>query len=87
MERRGSTASQTVTKSMEPSGTNDPSEVQNSVNGSSGTVMNNSMMNGMQGQMGFGFPNQGGFNNGVGWNGMPNMMANGNWNGMTSLHI
>jgi hypothetical protein len=48
------------------------------------------MMNGMSGQMGFGFPNQAGFNNGMGYgtnnmNGMPNMMGNGNWNGMNSM--
>ena len=46
---------------------------------------NNPAMNGMQGQMGFGFPNQGGFNNGMAWSGMPNMMANGNWNGMNPM--
>lgn len=46
---------------------------------------NNPMMNNMQGQMGFGFPASGGFNNGMGWNGMSNMMANGNWNGMNSM--
>jgi hypothetical protein len=42
------------------------------------------MMNGMPGQMGYGFPNQAGFNNGMGF-GMNNMMANGNWNGMNSM--
>jgi len=52
---------------------------------------NNPMMSGMQGQIGFGFPNQGGFNNGMPWNGMgqmngmPNMMANGNWNNMNPM--
>ena len=46
---------------------------------------NNPAMNGMQGQMGFGFPNQGGFNNGMVWSGMPNMMANGGWNGMNPM--
>jgi hypothetical protein len=40
------------------------------------------MMNGMPGQMGYGFPNQAGFNNGMGFGMNNNMMANGSWNGM-----
>jgi len=50
-----------------------------------GMIGNNPMlMNGMAGPMGFGF------NNGMGFgmnnmNGMNNMMANGNWNGMNSM--
>ncbi|KAL6704848.1 hypothetical protein ACN47E_007531 [Coniothyrium glycines] len=46
-----------------------------------------SMMNGVQGQMGY-FPTPAGFANGLGWNGMnamnsmPNMMANGSYNSM-----
>ena len=62
----------------------------------SGAMGGNPMMNGMLGQMGFGFPNQAGFGSGMSWNGMnqmngmPNMMAGGGWNGMnqmgTSLH-
>lgn len=51
--------------------------------------MNN--MNGMPGQFGFGFSNQGNFNNGMGFNGMnpmngmPNMMGNGAWNNMNPM--
>jgi hypothetical protein len=45
---------------------------------------NNPMMNGMQGQMGFGFQGQGNFN-GMGFNGMSNMMGNANWNNMNSM--
>jgi hypothetical protein len=45
--------------------------------------MNPMMMNSMSGQMGFGFPNQAGFNNGMGF--MPNMMNGGNWNAMNSM--
>ncbi|KAF1937405.1 hypothetical protein EJ02DRAFT_385705 [Clathrospora elynae] len=80
-ERRGSTASQNVTQSIEPGdGHNEP----NAPNG--GIMGNTPMMNGMQGQMGFGFPNQSGFNNnGLAWNGMPNMMASGSWNGMNPM--
>ncbi|EUC47981.1 hypothetical protein COCMIDRAFT_34543 [Bipolaris oryzae ATCC 44560] len=78
-------ASQNISKSTEPAAADDSTEEPSNtpvVNGMSGT---NSMMNNMQGQMGFGFPAQGGFNNGMGWNGMPNMMANGNWNGMNPM--
>ena len=39
------------------------------------------MMNGMQGQMGFGFQGQGNFG-GMGFNGMANMMGNAAWNNM-----
>ena len=46
---------------------------------------NNTMMSGLPGPMGFGFPNQGGFANGMGWNGMSNMMPNGGWNSMNPM--
>lgn len=48
-------------------------------------IGNNPPMSGVQSQMGFGFPNQGGFSNGMAWNGMPNIMANGGWNGMNPM--
>ncbi|RAR03017.1 homoserine O-acetyltransferase [Stemphylium lycopersici] len=83
-ERRGSTTSQNVSKSTEPAAAEGTTEEQNNANGANGIAGNSSMMNNMQGQMGFGFQNQGGFN-GMGWNGMPNMMANGNWNGMNPM--
>jgi hypothetical protein len=77
-----------VTKSIEPSGAEGTIDEQNKTNGVNGNTMgNNPMMNGVPGQMGFGFPNQTGFNNGMGWNGMPNMMANGGWNGMNPMGI
>lgn len=47
-------------------------------------IGNKTMMNGMQGQMGFGFQGQGSFG-GMGFNGMPNMMGNANWNNMNSM--
>jgi hypothetical protein len=88
-ERRGSTNSQTVDKSVESSATDAPASEQNATNGpNAGMVNNNPMMaNGMPGQMGYGFPNQAGFNNGMGYNmnGMSNMMGNGNWNGMNPM--
>jgi hypothetical protein len=88
-ERRGSIASQAMTKSVEPSAADAPTDEQNTTSGSNdGMVGNNPMMmNGMSGQMGYGFPNQPGFNNGMGFgmNGMSNMMGNGNWNGMNSM--
>ena len=85
-ERRGSTASQNVTKSIEPSGAEGTTDEQNKTNGvNRSTIDNNPMMNGVPGQMGFGFPNQTGFNNGMGWNGMSNMMPNGGWNGMNPM--
>ena len=79
-----------MAKNTEPSAADGATEEQKIANGANGTMGNNAAMNGMQSQMGFGFPNQGGFNTGMTWNGMPNMMANGAWNGMnpmgTSLH-
>jgi hypothetical protein len=85
-ERRGSTASQNVTQSLEPSGTEDATDDKNDANGANGSTMaTNPVMNGMPGQMGFGFPNQAAFNNGMGWNGMPNMMTNGAWNGINPM--
>jgi hypothetical protein len=70
---------------MEPAAADGSTEEQNNSHSASSMAGNNTMMNNMQGQMGFGFPAQGGFNNGMGWNGMPNMMANGNWNGMNPM--
>ncbi len=89
-ERRGSVASQSA-KTTETETTNGPTDESNMSGSPPGTVGNNPMMNGMNGQMGFGFPNQAGFNNGMSWigmnqmNGMPNMMANGGWNGMNPM--
>ncbi|KAF2027991.1 hypothetical protein EK21DRAFT_102190 [Setomelanomma holmii] len=88
-QRRGSDASQHVTKSAEPSTTDAPADEQNAQAGPNGGMMGNNpmMMNGMPGQMGYGFPNQANFNNGMGFgmNGMSNMMGNGGWNGMNSM--
>ncbi|KAF1834918.1 hypothetical protein BDW02DRAFT_568608 [Decorospora gaudefroyi] len=85
-ERRGSTASQNVTRSVAPSTANGATDEQNNTNGPNGSVMGNvPMMNGMQSQMGFGFQTQAAFNNGMAWNGMSNMMSNGNWNGMNPM--
>ncbi|RMZ67926.1 hypothetical protein GMOD_00004005 [Pyrenophora seminiperda CCB06] len=81
-ERRGSNASQDVTK---PTATDSATDEQNSTNGANGMMGNNTMMNGLSGPMGFGFPNQGGFANGMSWNGMSNMMPNGGWNGMNPM--
>jgi hypothetical protein len=84
-ERRGSLASQNATKTVEPSAKDASADEQNDANAPNGAMMGNPMMmNGMSGQMGYGFPNQAGFNNGMGF-GMNNMMANGNWNGMNSM--
>ncbi|KAF2126094.1 hypothetical protein P153DRAFT_399556 [Dothidotthia symphoricarpi CBS 119687] len=79
LERHGSVASQNATKTAEPS-TDDPTNEQNTPNEQGMMGNNNPMMNmnGMQGQTGFGFPNQGNFN-GMGWNGMNQM------NGMTNM--
>jgi hypothetical protein len=78
-----------VAKSVEPATAGAPADEQNTTNGpNAGMAGNNSMMaNGMPGQMGYGFPNQAGFNNGMGYNmnGMSNMMGNGNWNGMNPM--
>lgn len=61
-------------------GQNNESDANSNMMGSNPMMMNN-----MSGQMGFGFPNQAGFNGmGFGMNGMPNMM-NGNWNGMNQM--
>ncbi|KAF2821348.1 hypothetical protein CC86DRAFT_448836 [Ophiobolus disseminans] len=86
-ERRASNASQSVTKSVEPSATGPPTEEQNNASGPNGMIGSNPMMmNGMAGQMPYGFPNQAGYNNGMyGMNGMSNMMGNSNWNGMNSM--
>jgi hypothetical protein len=71
------------------SASQDPSTVQNTMEGASEGMAGKPDVinaNGMMGQPGFGFPpNQGNFN-GMGWNGMnpmngmANMMPNGNWN-------
>ena len=87
-ERRASNASQNMTTSVEPSTTGAPTDEQHNANAPNGDMMGNNpmMMNGMPGQMQYGFPNQPGFHNGMyGMNGMPNMMGNGNWNGMNSM--
>jgi hypothetical protein len=88
-QRRGSNASRHVTKSAEPSAADAQADEQNVPTGPNGGLLDNNsmMMNGMSGQMGFGFPNQAGFNNGMGYgmNGMSNMMGNGSWNGMNSM--
>ncbi|KAH6285282.1 hypothetical protein HBI39_241200 [Parastagonospora nodorum] len=79
-ERRGSVASQTVAKGT------DAATVEPNANAANGGMMGNNPMpmNGMAGQMGYGF------NSGMGFgmnniSGMNNMMANGNWNGMNSM--
>lgn len=84
IERRDSNVSQNIAKSVDSGAANGEA----SENPDGGAMDNPQMMNGMQSQMGFGFPNQGNFNNGMGWNGMngmPNMMGNGGWNGMNSM--
>lgn len=84
-ERRGSIASQSVARSVEPSAADAPADEQNANSANSAMMGNNPMtMNGMAGQLGYGF------NNGMGFgmnsmNGMPNMMGNGNWNAMNSM--
>lgn len=89
-ERRGSVASQSLSKDTAPPTHDTPADEQTSLNGSAGGMMGNNPMisNGMSGQMGYGVPNQAGFNNGMGWNGMsgmPNMMGNGGWNNMNPM--
>ncbi|EFQ95177.1 hypothetical protein PTT_06899 [Pyrenophora teres f. teres 0-1] len=84
-ERRGSTASQNVTKNTEPTAADSAIDEQSNTNGANGMMGNNAMMNGLAGPMGFGFPNQGAFASGMGWNGMANMMPNGGWNGMNPM--
>ncbi|KAI4605480.1 hypothetical protein J4E80_010541 [Alternaria sp. BMP 0032] len=84
-ERRGSTASQSVTNNTGPSAADSSTDEQKTSNGTNGMMGNNPPMSGVQSQMGFGFPNQGGFSNGMAWNGMPNIMANGGWNGMNPM--
>lgn len=83
-ERRGSLVSQTATQSVEPSAANASPDEQNKMNGPGNMQGNNSVMNGMHGQMGFGFQGQGNFG-GMGFNGMSNMMGNANWNNMNPM--
>lgn len=83
-ERCGSMVSQAATQGVEPSVANASSGEQNGVNGPASMMGNNPMMNGMQGQMGFGFQNQGNFG-GMGFNGMSNMMSNASWNNMNPM--
>jgi hypothetical protein len=83
-ERRGSLVSQTATQSVEPSAANASSDEQNNTNGSTSMMGNNPIMNGMHGQMGFGFQGQGNFG-GMGFNGMSNMMGNANWSNMNPM--
>jgi len=80
-ERRGSLVSQTATQSVEPSAANAVSDDQDKTDGPANMMGSNSMMNG---QMGFGFQGQGNFG-GMGFNGMPNMMGNANWNNMNPM--
>lgn len=86
LERRGSLVSQTATQSAEPSATanNASSDEQNKATDAANATGNNPMMNGMQGQMGFGFQGQGNFGT-MGFNGMSNMVGNANWNGMNQM--
>lgn len=79
-ERHGSVASQSAIKPTEPSADGPANEEGAPNEQGVGVMENNPMMNmnGMQGQTGFGFPNQGNFN-GMGWNGMNQM------NGMTNM--
>ncbi|KAF2112693.1 hypothetical protein BDV96DRAFT_580257 [Lophiotrema nucula] len=95
-QRRASIQTENPAQSIEPTpaaeGANDGA---NNANGSTdGMYGNNAMfgMNGMAGGPGFGFnPNQGNFNNGMGWNGMnsmggmPNMMGGAGWNNMNPM--
>lgn len=71
--------SQTATQNLEPSAANASSNEQEKTDGPANMMGNNSMMNGMQGQMGFGFQN------GMSFNGMPNMMGNTSWNNMNPM--
>jgi hypothetical protein len=88
-ERRGSTASQLVNKSVEPS-TNDAAtnELNNTGDSNAAMMANNPMA--MNSQVPYGLGNQADFNNSMGFpmnnmNGMSSMMGNGNWNGMNSM--
>lgn len=76
--------SHTATQSVEPSAANVSSNEQEKTDVSANLMSNNSMMNGMQGQMGFGFQGQGNFG-GMGFNGMSNMMGNAGWNNMNPM--
>jgi hypothetical protein len=89
-ERRGSVASQSLGKDAASSTNDAPTDEHDSINGSAGGMLGNNpmMMNGMSGQTGYGAPNQAGFNNSMGWNGMhgmSNMMGNGGWNNMNPM--
>lgn len=83
-ERRASSASQHATQSVEPSTADGPPTEQDKANDDTNTTGNNPMLNGMQGQMGFGFQGQGNFG-GMGFNGMANMMGNAAWNNMNPM--
>jgi hypothetical protein len=74
-----------VAKSADLSATDAPTDGQN-VNTANDDMMgsNPMMMNGMAGHAGYGFNNSMSFGMNS-MNGMPNMMASGNWNGMNSL--
>ncbi|KAF2846452.1 hypothetical protein T440DRAFT_521815 [Plenodomus tracheiphilus IPT5] len=86
LERSGSSMSQAVTQSIEHATADGPVEEPGVSVPNDGPTANNGIMNGMQGQMGFAFSSQGGFNTGMGWNAMPNMMANGNWNDFNNMN-
>lgn len=83
-ERRASSVSQHATQSVEPSTADAPSIEQDKANDNTNPTGKNPTMNGMQGQMGFGFQGQGNFG-GMGFNGMPNMMGNAAWNNMNPM--
>lgn len=83
-ERCGSMVPQAPAQGVEATVGNASSGEQNSVNGPASMMGNNPMMNGMQGQMGFGFQSQGNFG-GMGFNGMSNMMNNASWNNMNPM--
>lgn len=83
-ERRASSVSQHATQSVEPSTADAHSIEQDKANDNTNPTGKNPTMNGMQGQMGFGFQGQGNFG-GMGFNGMPNMMGNAAWNNMNPM--
>lgn len=78
-KRRGSLVSQTAKQSGEPSAAHPSPNEQGKTDGPANMTSINPMMNGMQGQMGFGFQN------GMGFNGMSNMMGNAGWNNMNAM--
>ncbi|KAF2015304.1 hypothetical protein BU24DRAFT_421608 [Aaosphaeria arxii CBS 175.79] len=98
-QRSASLDAQNLEQSVEPSSAvEDSSAAQNPTDGSGdGSFGNNAMFNGMQGQFGFGFNQNPGDMNGMGWNGgmppmngMMGMMGNMNpmdFNNMNSMNM